>query len=50
MPFNDAIPGILECVRRVGVQGRQRKEKIKAQWQNIWLPGNWASSNGSTEL
>lgn len=38
-----------ECVRRVGVQGRQRKEKIRAQRQNIWLPGNWASSNGSNE-
>lgn len=50
MHFSDAIPGILECVRRVGVWGTQKKAKIKVQWKNIWLPGNRASSNSSIEL
>lgn len=54
MHFTDAIPGILVCVwmcaRRVGVRGKQKKAQIKVQRQNIWLPGNRASSNGSIEL
>ncbi len=54
MHFTDAIPGILVCVwmcmRRVGVWGRQKKAKIKVLRQNIWLPGNRASSNGSIKL
>lgn len=54
MHFSDAIPGILECVWmcvwREGVWNGQKKAKIKAQRQNIWLPGNRASSNASIEL
>jgi len=44
--------GIRVCVCvwvRVSTDG-QKKANIKAQRQNIWLPGNRASSNGSIEL
>ena len=34
----------------VGVWNWQKKAKIKAQWQNIWLPGNRASSKRSIKL